>query len=1018
MIEPAPYYRQALLRFKLLIAPCILPRYGNIVSRPFGYFQITCARRFADRQIHFIPEIANDHYFSGASILMRNKMPDRLRIFLSASWPWLTDKDIPTADQADIARLFNSLILFLSVLGTVFIVLQILLRGVIQWNNIILNLIFLGMGTGLRVWLRRGHVRQTGLLMALLTWLFFSFELYNLGTVFTVHLFGYFFAILLATIFVGEFTGLCFVLLTAISVYSLSRAEMGGFLSVNQPVSAINQQIVFTAMAVMLFVTVVLVRRSMLKALNDAHLELEQRGLAEADLRSLNASLDQRVKDRTTALELEIEKHKQTSAALLKNEEWFRTIADFTYSWEYFLSPQNAFLYVSPFCEKITGYPVSLFMQDPDFLVSIVHPQDRSLVAEHNHLSVETRQTCQDFDFRILNQDGQEHWIRHVCRPVFSTNGEYLGQRGSNRDITSRKNVELRLRQLSRAVEQSPSSIVITDINAHIEYVNPKFTEVTGYTPDEVIGENPRVLQSGNTPPASYVQLWNTITTGKEWRGEFQNQKKNGDFYWESAVIAPVVDAENQITHYVAIKEDITERKQIEKLLRDSEERFRSLFENSPFAYQSLDQNGFILDVNENLCELLGYTKAEFIGKPFSDFWAQGTSISKKSAHVDLQLLRKDHQPITVLLEVREQYDAHGRFLRNHCILTNVTEREQMQARLRQQNESMTALYESALEFLHHHDLDNLLKSLVDHASKLIEVDIAEIFTMKDDLLVAQNMSPELPFKVGDRFDRDRAVLAWRSVDTLQPAIMDDYSNWEHHLPDYDSLHIYAAASFPIVSNNQCLGVLDLGRDKPGHPFTADEIQMAKLFTQISALAIENANLNTSLLEQSIHDPLTGLYNRRYLFETIQREMSRSRRENYSISIVLLDVDRFKKLNDRYGHAAGDAVLRAMAAHFQKIVRSEDIICRIGGDEHIIVMHNTSPNKALERADQLRQVMEGLQVEHEHNLLHFTISMGVAAYPEHGMTIDEVIACADKALYASKKSGRNQVVLYTKPEPA
>ena len=131
------------------------------------------------------------------------------------------------------------------------------------------------------------------------------------------------------------------------------------------------------------------------------------------------------------------------------------------------------------------------------------------------------------------------------------------------------------------AVEQCPALIVITDTAGAIQYVNPKFSQLTGYAVEEAIGQNPRILKSGETSPEEYQRLWETIAAGKEWRGEFHNKKKNGDLYWELASISPVVDGAGRITHYVAVKEDITERKRAEEALRTSEQRHRLLFERS-----------------------------------------------------------------------------------------------------------------------------------------------------------------------------------------------------------------------------------------------------------------------------------------------------------------------------------------------------------------------------------------------------------------------------------------------------
>jgi PAS domain S-box-containing protein len=138
-------------------------------------------------------------------------------------------------------------------------------------------------------------------------------------------------------------------------------------------------------------------------------------------------------------------------------------------------------------------------------------------------------------------------------------------------DITQRKQAENALRLLSSAVEQSPVSVVITDPQAHITYVNRKFTQWTGYSFEEVLGRNPRFLKSGHTSKEEYKKLWDAITQGAEWRGEFRNRKKNGELYWESAAITPIKDDRGRITHYLAIKEDTTERKIIDSQLQQAQ---------------------------------------------------------------------------------------------------------------------------------------------------------------------------------------------------------------------------------------------------------------------------------------------------------------------------------------------------------------------------------------------------------------------------------------------------------------
>jgi len=145
------------------------------------------------------------------------------------------------------------------------------------------------------------------------------------------------------------------------------------------------------------------------------------------------------------------------------------------------------------------------------------------------------------------------------------------------RDITERKRAEDELQKLSLAVEQSPASVVLTDLNGIIEYVNPRYCQVTGYTAQEAVGQNPRLLKSGKMAPETYADLWSTIVAGREWDGELLNRRKNGELFWERALISPVKDAEGRTTHYLAIKEDVTERKRAEEELKASREKLQAL---------------------------------------------------------------------------------------------------------------------------------------------------------------------------------------------------------------------------------------------------------------------------------------------------------------------------------------------------------------------------------------------------------------------------------------------------------
>ena len=152
------------------------------------------------------------------------------------------------------------------------------------------------------------------------------------------------------------------------------------------------------------------------------------------------------------------------------------------------------------------------------------------------------------------------------------------------------RKVEVQLKKLSRAVEYSPSSIVVTDKSGRIEYVNPKFTKITGYTYDEAIGQNPRIMKSGKQSAELYKELWSTIASGKEWRGELCNKRKNGQLYWESVSISSITNESGQIVNYVAVKEDISERKKMEETIRLHNEKLETLVEERTTHIMELER--------------------------------------------------------------------------------------------------------------------------------------------------------------------------------------------------------------------------------------------------------------------------------------------------------------------------------------------------------------------------------------------------------------------------------------------
>lgn len=217
-----------------------------------------------------------------------------------------------------------------------------------------------------------------------------------------------------------------------------------------------------------------------------------------------------------------------------------------------------------------------------------VHPDDLGMRLDAHRLGAQSRALF-EVEFRLCRADGTYCWMLEQGAPQWDSQGSFHGHVGLAIDITARKRAEDELRQLSKAIEQSPVSVVITDLHGDIEYVNPKFTQLTGYSLQEARGKNPRILKSGEMPPEEYRELWQAIQTG-EWRGEFHNRKKNGELYWESASICAIRDAAGRPSHYLAVKEDITGRKRTEGALQASEARLRLAAECAGICVYDLDR--------------------------------------------------------------------------------------------------------------------------------------------------------------------------------------------------------------------------------------------------------------------------------------------------------------------------------------------------------------------------------------------------------------------------------------------
>ena len=216
----------------------------------------------------------------------------------------------------------------------------------------------------------------------------------------------------------------------------------------------------------------------------------------------------------------------------------------------------------------------------------------------------------------------------------------------------------------------------------------------------------------------------------------------------------------------------------------------------------------------------------------------------------------------------------------------------------------------------------------------------------------------------------------------------------------------------PIIAPGETFGVFYIQpKEKNLEKWPEDyKDQFLKNFTFSAGLALANIKLRENLREQSIRDPLTGLFNRRYMVETLQRECSRISRRNSTLGIIMLDIDHFKKVNDTYGHDAGDFILQSISSIFTKMIRNEDIACRFGGEEFILILPEVNKTVLFNRAEEIRKEIEQAEfVFNQKDLGKITISGGIYIYQNYDESVDKIIENVDGALYKAKRNGRNQI---------
>ncbi len=436
----------------------------------------------------------------------------------------------------------------------------------------------------------------------------------------------------------------------------------------------------------------------------------------------------------------DVTERKRAEETLRESEAKFKSLVESTSDMIWQTNIAGKYTYVSPQFEKLLGYtPGEAVGQSPFLFIADKNIPD---IITNSDSIVSKALPFNSLVNKYKHREGHLLIFETSGVPVFDKSGKLTGYRGISRDISKRYHAERQLHKLSMVVHQSPITIIITGLDGKIEYINPAGCEISGYSADELLGKNPSVFSAGNTPKEVYSSLWKTIKAESEWKGVFNNRKKNGEFFWESAFIVPLRDAEGTVSHYLGVKEDITKRIKAETALKESEERYRELFESSPDAIILADiETGMLIDANTSACNLLGCSLNEIKKLHQTNIHpVRGKELAEETFlhHVERTKIRDIVQPIETLIlrndgsEIPVEVLASSITIGGRQILQgvfrNITDRKQAQEELLKAKEKAEVGDRLKSAFLNNisHELRTPLNGIIGFSEMLAQSDSSE----------------------------------------------------------------------------------------------------------------------------------------------------------------------------------------------------------------------------------------------------------------------------------------------------
>ncbi|GAA3912463.1 sensor domain-containing protein [Litoribacillus peritrichatus] len=546
---------------------------------------------------------------------------------------------------------------------------------------------------------------------------------------------------------------------------------------------------------------------------------------------------------------------------------------------------------------------------------------------------------------------------------------------------------------LSRALEAAQHGITIADArlpNQPIIYCNQAFSELTGYNIGEILGRNCRFLQNSDNDQRGIPIIHQAIEKGTECKTVLRNYKKSGEMFWNELTISPVFNGSGEVTHFVGIQYDITDQMVVEGALKESERRYRTLFETNSDGIAYYDLDGSCLDANDTYCHMLGMKWEKVIESNSEhvtpknwhriDAKIRNNQI-KQCQHCqeyEKELIRSNGEVFPVNVRQCLHINELGHPVAFWLLVRDIS----------RQKETMEKLRHS--------------KQLLTETGKLAKVGGWELFS--DNTVFFTQETTSILKLTNNQSD----------LDTFSSMFHDEHS----HLFS-KSVEITLDTGEPLDLNlrteteNNTQWLRLQGNRKVNDEGRTVIVGAIQDITETKVAQDKLLEHESHLQHLAHHDTLTGLPNRLLYNDRLHHAITRASRENYKLAVLLLDLDRFKNINDSLGHEIGDQFLKCIANRANECIRQSDTFARLGGDEFVVLLEDTPDihDVVLVAKKLLKAISKPVQVEN-HNL-HSTASIGISLFPDNGTHGDELLRCADSAMYQVKEKGKNNYQFYT-----